>query len=386
MRSLTRTPLPSSLVLIILSLTLVAAEPQTGKPSAKAAGRPAAKAAKDPSVWPLPAQMAERKKDAENRRLFRAEAPFPITLVADFKAITRDRNPSSLKTFPATVTYLDEKGATITKALHVRNRGHARRQVTVCDFPPLRLEFGEEKIAKTMFDGQKDLKLGTHCRDVGEFEQYVLREYLAYRIFNLITPQSFRVRLAKVTYVDVVTKNTIVTRYGMFIEDDDDVARRMDGRIIDTQNMMYRHFNPQSATWLGLFEYMIGNTDVSIVTQHNVRTIETQSEGRAVIPYDFDYAGLVDTTYAIPNKQLGLPSVRDRMYRGPCHTAAELGPYFDKLKMIKPQIMSMYDTLPDLSDGYRKKAKNYLEEFYKTISRPDEVKKELINGCVKSGI
>ncbi len=42
----------------------------------------------------------------------------------------------------------------------------------------------------------------------------VLREYAAYRIFNLVTPESFRARLAKVTYVDTGTKKNLGTNGG----------------------------------------------------------------------------------------------------------------------------------------------------------------------------
>jgi hypothetical protein len=387
-----RAHLPASL-LSCLAFTLLASAPglhaqargDVGRPSTPAP-REAASAAKPAPTWPSASVLAERKRDAEKRPLFEDEAPVVFTLEADFKAVTRDRNPNSTKLFPATISFTDDKGATTSKTLSLRNRGHARRQVTTCDFPPIRLEFEKDAMAGTVFAGHRELKLGTHCRTSSEFEQYVLREYLAYRILNLITPQSFRVRLGKATYVDAVTKKPLATRYGLFIEDDDDVAKRMEGRVTELPNLMYRHFNVESATWFGLFEYLIGNTDVSIVSQHNVRTIETPASGRFVVPYDFDYSGIVGATYAIPNKQFGLASVKDRLYRGPCRTPDELEPFFVKLRTLKPQMLSLYETLPDLTDGYRRSAKNYLEDFYKVINDPFTVKKELVNGCVKSGI
>ena len=387
-----RAPAPASLISGVLALALAAGAAMvtaqgsaSGAPPAASAQAPAAKP-EGPAPWPTAAVLAERKRDAEQRSLFDGHDPLVFTLEANFKAVTSDRNPESTKVFPATISYTDETGATVTRSLSIRNRGHARRQVTTCDFPGIRLEFDRAAIADTVFAGHRALKLGTHCRTSAEFEQYVLREFSAYRILNAITPQSFRVRLGKATYIDAATKKPLVTRYGLFIEDDDDVARRLEGRVTDTMNMMYRHFTPESATWLGLFEYMIGNTDVSIVTQHNVVTIETPASGRYVVPYDFDYSGLVGASYAIPNKQFGLNSVKERLYRGPCRTPGEFAPYFARLNAVKPQIMEIYDTLPGLTDGYRKSAKGYLEEFYKTIADPDKVKNELISGCVKSGI
>jgi hypothetical protein len=373
---------PSVLCLAALLVAPIAAG-QAGRTVSPRAG---ARAGGEPPPWPTPGALAERRAEAEARRLFADDAPLVLTLTADFKAVTRDRDPDSTRTFPATITYTGAGGTTVSTPLAIRNRGHARRQVSTCDFPPLRLEFDRAAVTDTVFAGHRALKLGTHCREVSEFEQYVLREFAAYRIFNLITPQSFRVRLARATYVDTGGKKTLPTRYGLFIEDDDDVARRLEGRVTSQLNLMYRHFNAESATWLGLFEYLIGNTDVSIVTQHNVRTVETPASGRYVIPYDFDYSGLVGASYAVPNRQLGLVSVKDRLYRGPCRTPEEFAPFFARLRTLEPDILAIYDALPDLTAGYRKSAKNYLDEFYRTIERPDAVRKQLVNGCIKSGI
>src|SRR6478672_803015 len=44
----------------------------------------------------------ERQRAAAERALFASEEPIPITLIADFKAVNRDRNPESTKVFPAT--------------------------------------------------------------------------------------------------------------------------------------------------------------------------------------------------------------------------------------------------------------------------------------------
>jgi len=366
---------------------IVAASPQTGRsgtaPAAPAAQAPPA----TPKPWPPDAKtIAARRAEAENRALFRSRDTLPVTITADFKAITRDRNPESTRTFPGTISYTDEKGATVSHQIRLRNRGHSRRDVTRCDFPPIRLEFEKAAIVGTVWEGHGGLKLGTHCREVNEYEQYVLREHTVYRIHNLITPESFRTRLAKVTYIDPATKKVSKPRYGLFIEDDDDVAERMDGRIIDDTDITWAMIEPDSSTWLGLFEYMIGNTDMSVVAQHNVRSVETAAGKKRVVPYDFDYSGLVDTTYSVPFAGLNLVSVRDRLFRGPCRTPEELAPYFAKLKELKPQIYALYDDLPDMSASYRKNARGYLDEFYKMVDRPAEVKKNIIDGCKKLGM
>jgi hypothetical protein len=128
---------------------------------------------------------------------------------------------------------------------------------------------------------------------------------------------------------------------------------------------------------------MIGNTDMSMFLQHNIRLVQTQAGQRYTVPYAFDYSGLVDAPYAIPAKHLGLGSVRDRSYRGPCRTAVELEPVFARFRTLKPEIMAIYDTLPGLSDSSRKESKAYLEQFYRTIDRPGDVKRAFIDDCDK---
>jgi hypothetical protein len=135
-----------------------------------------------------------------------------------------------------------------------------------------------------------------------------------------------------------------------------------------------------------VFEYMIGNTDMSIYVQHNVRLIQTPAGARFPVPYDFDYSGIVNAGYAVPAKGLGITSVRDRLYRGPCRTAEEWQPYFDRMIAAKPDLLALYDTLPGLRPEYRRDAKSYLEEFFRTIASPARVKRELIDKCVKIGM
>jgi hypothetical protein len=342
-----------------------------------AAPGPAKAAKKDPNApFPDEATIAKRKQAAESQALFASETPVEFTLTADFKTVNKDRNPNSTKVFPATMTI----GET-TFPLSIRTRGHVRRMQQTCTFAPLRLEFDEEKTKGTIFEGHKNLKLGTHCRDADLFEQYVPREYSAYKIFNLLTPRSFRARLAKATYVDEATKKPVSNRMALFIEDDDDVARRMEGRTIETQKLVFRQVDYDTATLMTIFEYMIGNTDMSMYLLHNVILVQTPKKVTYPVPYDFDYSGLVDARYAVPAKQFNITSVRDRIYRGPCRTAAEFQSFFEKFTEVKPKVMELYDSLPGMDPGFRKDAQKYLEGFYSTISRPGDVKKAFIDDC-----
>jgi len=347
---------------------------QGQKPGVKGAA-PAAKS-KNPSEWPDDKTLADRRKASEARQLFQSDVPLEFTLTANFKAVSGDRNPNSTKTFPATIEFKKADGTMAKIPLQIRARGHARRQI--CAFPPLRLELPKDQTKGTVFDGHGVLKLGTHCPNT--FEEYVRREYTAYKINNLLTPKSFRARLARATYVDATNGKAQPVHDAMFIEDDDDVAKRLEGRIVDLKKLTYQRVEQDSLAMMTLFEYMIANTDVSLAALHNLVVVQTKTGLRYVVPYDFDYSGLVDAQYAVAGKDLGISSVRERLYRGPCKTAAEFEPFFARFRSVKPAVMALYDS-PEMPQSYRNKAKSYLEEFYKTLDRPSEFKKTFVDTC-----
>jgi hypothetical protein len=239
----------------------------------------------------------------------------------------------------------------------------------------------------TVFAGQGALKLVTHCRPAALFDQYVLREYTAYRVFNLLTPYSFRARLARATYVDSVTGRKTDERYAMFLEDADDVAKRMDGRVDERRVFGFQRLDIDQLTLVTLFEYFIGNTDVAFAAQHNIRVVETFAGRWYPVPYDFDYSGLVNTTYAVVDQTRirEIHSVRDRLYLGPCRTAAELEPHFAKFRAVKEDIFALYDNEPAFTAASRRNARSYLEAFYRTIDRPGDIKREFIATCKSNG-
>jgi len=333
--------------------------------------------------WPAAAALAERQRDAERRRLFRSDELPPMTLKADFRAVMRDRNEDSVTTFPATISFAAADGSVQSMPLRIRTRGHSRRNVRTCTFAPLRLEFEKARSKGTIFDGHGALKLGTHCR--ADQQEIILREHAIYKAFNLLTPRSFRSRVARMTYVDAASGKVVAEAAGLFIEDDDDVARRLEGRIVTVEKPLFVTIEPGSLNLMMLFEYMIGNTDFSIMEQHNVRLVQTQPGRRFVVPYDFDYSGLANADYASPSKALPIASVRERLFRGPCRTAAEWQPSVDQLRAVKSKVMELFDAR-ELSASYRRDARAYLEQFYRMLEQPPTLKRAIIDPCANGGM
>ena len=361
---------------VAAAAVLAAQAPEKQTKAPKAPNAPYLKLAEP---WPDAAAMRQRKVDAENRPLFASHEPLVLTIKADFKAINRDRSQQSATRYPGTIAVGDAAPVPVD----LGSRGHFRLLAGSCSWVPLRVQFRKPETTRWVFDGQSSLKLVTHCRDNNDFEQHVLREYLPYRIYALVSPIAFRARLAKITYVDAAGR-PLTTRYGMFLEDDGDLARRFEARSVDLPRVFFKDLDQESLTTMALFEYMIANSDVSILKLHNVKLLVTEKRTIYPVPYDFDFSGLVDTPYAHPDPKLGIPTVRDRIYRGPCRSEAEFNEALEKFRAKKAEILALYDSLPDLNAGYRKQARSYLEDFYSVIAR-NRVKQTLVDGCVRAG-
>ena len=122
------------------------------------------------------------------------------------------------------------------------------------------------------------------------FQQKVLLEYAAYRLYNLITPLSFRARLANIDYRRRQTAGRTPRRVGFFIEDFSDVAkrngldRRHAGALVPLSQL-----DPAAGARFGLFEDMISNYDWSMRAGpagedccHNARLADGRRGGRSI--------------------------------------------------------------------------------------------------------
>jgi hypothetical protein len=331
--------------------------------------------------WPDADALKARRLEAEARPLFASSDPLEFSLTANFSVINKDRNPESTTRYPAVLTVAAADGAPRNIDVKLSARGHFRRMARNCSVVPLRVEFPKEGMAGTPFDGQTTLKLGTGCDDSKEYEQITLREYLPYPMFNLVTPLSFRARLARATYTDEKSKKKSAARYALFIENENDVARRNEGRIVELSRVVFKDLEDQTLTRMMLFEYMIGNTDMSIWALHNVRLVQKPDRTLLAVPYDFDLSGFVHAPYASPDRRLGLRSVVDRLYRGPCRSTEELDAVAAPFRAKQKDMLALIDSLRDLEQGARAEAKEYVEGFFRTIDKPASIKKQFVDGC-----
>jgi hypothetical protein len=355
--------------------------------SAQSSVPPGATGKKNPLLklaepWPDGAALKARRLEAEARPLFAKTEPLEFTLTAPFSVINKDRNPESTKRYPGVLTVTGAGGTPADIPVQLSARGHFRRMARNCALVPLRVEFPKDGAAAgTPFEGQTTLKLGTGCEDSKEYEQITLREYVQYPLFNLVTPLSFRARLGRATYVDEKSKKKSAPRYALFIEHENDVARRAEGRVAELPRVLFADLVAAPLTQAMMFEYMIGNTDMSIFALHNIRLVQKPDRTLTAVPYDFDLSGFVHAPYAIPDRRLGLRSVLDRAYRGPCRTADEFEAAAAPFRAKRTEALALIDSLKDLESPLKKEAKEYLEGFFRQIEKPANVKKTFADGC-----
>ncbi len=329
-----------------------------------------------------PAQAAAGAVAVEAPRtlppLFASHAVLELTLGADFDRLKGDRKEGS-EYRPGLLALTADDGSTRQIELKVRTRGKFR--LKTCRFPQLQLNLPKGKLQGTVFDGQDKIKLVTHCRDGDGEEQNLLEEYLVYRTYNVITDQSFRVRLARITYVDRSGEEDPATRYAFFIEEEDAIAERVGGMILRVNQVHPKHLSARESARMALFQYMVGNTDWSMVYFHNVELLRTPQDLHVPVPYDFDWAGLVSPSYAKPDASLDIRSVRQRLYRGFCRPDVDFSDLYAEFIELRPELEQLYYEVEGFEEDKREVALKYLNEFYDVIESEGLARRRIEESC-----
>jgi hypothetical protein len=334
---------------------------------------------------PTPEEYAERAAIAERAPLFQSDEPLVITLRTDIEFIRRERNDSI--EVEGTATFIDLDGSEVTRPVDVRARGNFRRARENCNFPPLRLDFPRGQMEGTVFEGQNRLKLVTPCQDNrDDFQRYVLDEYLAYKVLNLLTAASYRVRLVEITYEDVNGRYGPRTKHGFLIEADEDLAARNRAVFLDAPQMHPMMEDADQAVITSVFNYMIGNTDWSAVYFHNAIVMRTEDGRHLTVPYDFDHAGVVNARYATVDPLLAdrLRNVRQRLFRGFCRPQLEHATVAATFNAQRDAITELYESFPHYRDANdARNALRYYEDFWETIDDPRRFERNIVRDCTQ---
>lgn len=372
---------------------LAVARPVAGQPAQPTAGQPAqppvAQVAQPAAAPVEPPAGRTGAAPRPPRPLFAEEAPLRLALRAAFGALPRARAEPE-PSVPGELVVLGPAPETL--AVQVAGRGKTRRSRDTCAFPPLRLTFATPPPPGSPFAGQRSLKLTTHCQASPRHQRHVLLEQAAYRLYNRLTPLSFRTRLAVIDYAGADGR-PIASRAAFLIEDADDMARRNGLREIEQIGRFPASaLDPAGAARFALFQDMIGNLDWAMNAGpdgtkccHNSRPVGPRgaTAGLVPVPFDFDYAGLVGAPYAVPPEQVKVASVRVRRYRGFCRHNDALAAEAARVLALRDELLAVVRTQPLLEADDREEALRYLAGFFERVASPAAVADKLARTCLQ---
>ncbi len=337
--------------------------------------------------WYANAQETKEKKERNYSQstLFENDEVIHIQMFANNKKMLRDVGDDR-KYHKALVRYGfdNEPGKELT--LKVKTRGNFRRSPKNCNLPPLKLKISKKNRAEDeLFKGQYRLKLVVPCKKNNEkFQEYIIMEYLIYKTYELFEKVAFKVRLADIELIDSLKPDKPLKMMGFFIEETKQLASRMEGKFLKFNRFHQENVNREQITKLAVFQYMIGNTDWSVDVGHNIKLFFQENETKPLaVPYDFDWSGIINTTYAVPSENLNIASVRERVFRGYKRSIEEYEPVVKLFNAKKEAVYNLYKNCKWLSSKTKSSIIKYLDEFYQVINDPKKVEREFIKNCRK---
>ncbi len=340
-------------------------------------------------IWVSPVYAQAKTEDSSPKpeKLFASNETFVISIKAPWRDIVRKSKVQD--PYPASMQFTDSLGQMHDIPITVERRGITRQ--VVCRYPPIKLRYNKEDVKGTTFRGTDELKLVTHCDKGSKWEQYYIKEYLAYRFFNQITEKSYRARPLSITYIESESDSTDGPRFGFLIEDTADLAKRNDLKKLDIVKAQRKQLDPVQAGRVALFEYLISNVDFELLSGpkgdtccHNARLIGDDSGTNIVaVPYDFDSSGFVDAHYAAPNEFLGIRSVTQRLYRGYCTHNSQMEAIRQEYIAKEADIMGLINAETRLSSRSTKNANKFIGKFFETIRSDKDFQEEIIGKCRK---
>ena len=314
--------------------------------------------------------------------LFKSKDPLPVELSFSIKQLRSETNDS---------TYIDSKmiyevspGVTDTLDIEIRTRGNFR--LDNCFYPPMRVKMKKDDIENTLFKGDRSLKLVLPCSKSKTADSFLGKEYLSYKLYEEATPYFFRTRLLRVKFVNSdEKKGEAVELLGFFIEDDDEVADRFDGEILDGKKIIPTLMEDTATVRHDFFQMMIGNTDWSGLFQHNQKVMKLDERTVVPIAYDFDMTGLVNPPYAQVNTSVGIERVTDRVYRGFCRDP-------ELMQTIRQEFLAKEDRILELVNEYKayyseadlKAVSAFLKEFFDVLKSDKLFKQQILDKCRKA--
>lgn len=325
-------------------------------------------------------EISNTNKEKKVTKLFRDQETLPIKLKYSNKNLKKETNDS---TYIATnLSFKKKDGSWDSLEVEIRARGNFRKNN--CYYTPVKLKIKKSIAKTTIFKGNKKLKLVIPCKIDKESNDNVIKEYLAYKLYEYISPYNFKTRLVNVEYDELRGKKIKAHKLkGFLIEDDKEVADRHNAKILE-QSVHPLNQEPIICVKHAIFQYMIGNTDFSTAYQHNAKLMYKDKQ-MFPIPYDFDMSGLVNPSYSsltAPHlERMNISSVKERKYRGFKRDISIFNQAKDDYLSIKPEIIESISSLKPLFDSSKEynRIQTYILDFYKILENNTSFSKNIVS-------
>jgi len=304
----------------------------------------------------------KKKKKLSVLSLMEYEKVIPVTLCADVTDLIEDRFDQTPR--HGWFSFSDSTGTEVRLPVKLETRGKTR--LVRCALPPIEVRFDKPALAEGKIKDYPKLKTVIPCTENMIGMDLLFRELLIYELYEIVSDYAFRTQAAELTCMDTGGVDTTHVISSFFIESDKEFRKRHKVEELEEYNVQWKDTDPHQSQILAVFQYMIGNTDWKIALKHNLRYFrKKEGDPLILVPYDFDFSGIVNAGYAKPNPDYLQENVRQRIYIGQPNQF--LKPTLELFKNKKAEIFETIDNAEHLSIASRTDIRAYIESFYATI-------------------
>jgi hypothetical protein len=306
------------------------------------------------------------------------DSALDVYLRLDWKALEKQKKEKVYQ--PSTVCCTTSSNDSLVLHSKVRTRGHMR--LDICNFPPLKLKIDKDALSGYNLSSYNELDIVNHCENNESYNQLILKEYLAYKLWELVSPYYLKTQLIRLHYQNADGTEAHETSPAFLVENTEELCNRINAREYMNKVISKGAVDRQPFLRLCLFEFMIGNTDWYIPNRHNIEFLGVPGYKLLVtVPYDFDYSGLVNAPYAIANEGVKVENVSVRFYQGWCHTEAEVRGQLQVFLDQKEKILAMPSRIQGMNEKSIRLCVEYLQGFYDIIENPKKLKIQILDHC-----
>jgi len=318
----------------------------------------------------IPSSGKKKKKKQSVLSLMKYKEVVPVTIEGNITNLIKDKYDQKERL--GFFSFSDSLGKEITIPVRFETRGKTR--LIRCNMPPIMVYFDKPALKGQRIKDYPKMKVVVPCSQDSISEDLLYRELLVYKLYALVSDYHFRVQATELICLDTINRDTTHIIPAFFIESDKEFRKRSKTEELNQYNIQWSDLEPRQAQITAIFQYMISNTDWKIDHKHNLKYFrEEETAPLILLPYDFDYSGLVNAHYAKPNPDYKQNKVRDRIYLGEKNEF--LGEIIQLFKAKETEILRMVEEDPHLGTQSKTDIKVFLAPFFKCLKSKRAIRK-----------